>query len=92
MYVLVSYDIVDNRIRTRVMKLLKNLGHRVQLSVYECADIDERRYKRMKAAVEKLIDKNLDSVRYYHLCKGCLQNVEICGWGDQLADEGFEIV
>lgn len=91
MYVLVSYDIVDDKVRTRVMKLLKNYGRRVQLSVYEC-EVDEAQYGRMKAAVEEHIDKRLDRVRYYTLCKTCLRNVDICGWGEVMEDEGFEII
>jgi len=91
MHVLVSYDIVNHKVRRRVMKLLKNFGHRVQLSVYEC-DLDEATYLRMKEGVEQLIDERLDSVRYYHLCKGCLRNVVICGWGAVLEDEGFDII
>lgn len=91
MHVLVSYDIVDNRNRTRVMKLLKNYGQRVQLSCYEC-DLDEPRYLQMKKGVERFIDKRVDSVRYYRLCKGCFRNVTICGWGEILEDEGFDII
>ena len=91
MHVLVSYDIVDDKVRVRVMKLLKNFGHRVQLSVYEC-DLDEPRYMEMKGGVERLIDKRVDSVRYYRLCKGCLRNVTVCGWGEILEDESFDII
>ncbi len=91
MHVLVSYDIVDNKTRTRVMKHLKNYGQRVQLSCYEC-DLDEPMYQQMKEGVEQLIDKKMDSVRYYRLCKGCLHNVIICGWGEVREDEGFEII
>ena len=36
MYVMVSYDIVEDRARTKVMKFLKDYGNRVQLSVFEC--------------------------------------------------------
>jgi CRISPR-associated protein Cas2 len=90
-YVLVSYDIVKNKTRSRVMKLLLNFGARIQLSVYEC-DLDETMYQRMKAGVEKLIDKEDDRVRYYRLCKGCVDRVVISGWGEVRQDEGFEVI
>ena len=35
----------------------------------------------MKAAIEKAIDHNEDSVRYYFLCKRCASNIEVSGWG-----------
>lgn len=91
MYVLVSYDIVNDRIRTRVMKFLKNYGNRIQLSVFEC-DLDEAMYRKMKRGVEELIDKKKDRVRYYRLCHGCLGRVVISGWGEIKEDEGFELI
>jgi len=90
-YVLVSYDIVDNKVRTKVMKLLKNFGDRIQQSVFEC-DLDEADYHRMKQGVEELIDKGEDRVRYYRLCRTCLKRVVISGWGEVREDEGFEII
>lgn len=91
MYILVSYDIVDDRIRNRVMKFLKNFGERIQLSVFEC-DLDVEMYRKMKRGVETLIDKSNDRVRYYRLCKGCVGKVAISGWGEIREDEGFNIV
>ncbi|HAA04628.1 MAG TPA: CRISPR-associated endonuclease Cas2 [Syntrophobacteraceae bacterium] len=91
MYVMVSYDIVKDRTRTRVMKLLKNYGHRVQLSVFEC-DLDEARYAEMMSSVAELIDPDADMVRSYRLCRGSLERVVISGWGELRVDEGFEII
>jgi len=91
MYVLVSYDIVDNKIRTRVMKFLKNFGERIQQSVFEC-DLEEEQYRRMKRGVEKLIDRDLDRVRYYRLCRVCIKRVVVCGWGEVREEEGFDII
>jgi CRISPR-associated protein Cas2 len=91
MYVLVSYDIVEDKTRNKVMKHLKNFGNRIQLSVFEC-DLDDGHYHRMKMGVEKLIDKKEDRVRYYKLCKGCVQRVVISGWGEIREDEGFEVI
>lgn len=91
MYVLVSYDIVDNKIRTRVMKFLKNFGERIQQSVFEC-DLEEDQYQRMKRGVERLIDRDLDRVRYYRLCRVCIKRVVVSGWGEVGEEEGFDII
>lgn len=91
MYVLVTYDITDNRIRTRVMKFLLNYGERIQLSVFEC-DLDDRRYQQMKQGLERLINPDEDRVRYYRLCRTCVERVIISGWGELKTDEGFEVI
>ena len=36
MFIVISYDIPDNKRRTKVMKTLKNFGAHVQYSVVEC--------------------------------------------------------
>jgi len=91
MYTMVSYDIVNDKTRTKVMKFLKNFGNRVQLSVFEC-NLDDKQYARMKDGIEMLIDKKKDRVRYYRLCKACMDRVVISGWGEIEQDEGFTIV
>ena len=91
MYVMVSYDIVNDRTRYKVMKFLKDFGTRVQYSLFEC-DVDEEQYKRMKQGIEELINKKEDKVRYYRICRACMKRVVISGWGEIKEDEGFEIV
>lgn len=91
MYTMVSYDIVKDKTRTRVMKFLKDFGDRVQLSVFEC-DLDDEQYARMKEGVEELINQKEDRVRYYRLCKSCMSRVVISGWGEIEQDEGFTII
>lgn len=91
MYVMVSYDIVDDKTRNKVMKFLKDFGERVQLSVFD-ANLDEAQYERMKEGVDAFIDKKEDRVRYYRICKSCMDRMKISGWGEVRQDEGFEIV
>jgi len=91
MFVVVAYDIVDDRKRLRVAKLMKQYGVRVQRSVFECI-LDDRRYLKMKAQIEKLIDWEDDGVRYYILCAGCVKNVETSGIGCVLEDEEVIVV
>lgn len=80
MYIVVCYDIVDDKKRQRLAKLMKGYGERVQKSVFECR-LDDGKYLKMKQEIEKLIDWEDDSVRYYNLCRGCSKNVAISGCG-----------
>jgi len=91
MFVVVSYDVVDDRKRTKIAKALKSYGERVQKSVFECR-IDDQQLIRMKKTLESIMDMNEDSVRYYFLCKGCVERIEISGWGTVAEDEKLIIV
>lgn len=69
--VLITYDVntQTNAGKTRLRKVAKqcqNYGQRVQNSVFECI-IDPARLKHLQAALEKLIDLEKDSLRYYYL-------------------------
>lgn len=80
MFYIVSYDIVDDRKRSAVSKTLLGYGSRVQKSVFECV-ITDKQFMEMRQRVETLIDLEIDSVRYYKICKRCLETVEVVGWG-----------
>jgi CRISPR-associated protein Cas2 len=71
MMVLITYDVNTQTEagKTRLRKVAKqcqNYGQRVQNSVFECV-IDPARLKRLQATLEKLIDPEKDSLRYYYL-------------------------
>lgn len=79
MYVIVSYDIQDDKRRTRIHKALKNFGEWVQFSVFEC-DLSKEEYLIMRNRLDQLINKEEnDSVRFYFLCESCRQGVERIG-------------
>ena len=92
MFFLVCFDISDDRIRYRVVKVLKGYGERVQKSVFECADLTEERFLKMKNSIEDLIDHGEDSVRYYLLCRGCLRGIEYSGIGGLPDGANFRVV
>jgi CRISPR-associated protein Cas2 len=91
MYIVVSYDIVDDKNRLKVSKVLRNYGQRVQKSVFECR-VDEKRYLEIKEKLGKVIDMEKDSVRYYSLCQRCIGTIEISGWGSITEDEDLIII
>ena len=80
-YVIIAYDIIKNRARTRVMKLLKGYGLHAQKSVFECylndAELDE-----LKMRILTEIDEERDSVRFYRLPRREMARIEILGCGE----------
>ena len=86
MYVLISYDIEDDKRRLRVMKFLKDYGERVQKSVFEC-HLTEDQLDSVRTGLKKLIDHRTDRIRYWPICKACASRVEVDGWGDVKEEE-----
>lgn len=75
MFVVICYDIPDDKHRNRVSDILEGFGERVQFSVFEC-DIKAEHMKKMKDKLAKVL-KDEDSVRYYYLCAECITKVEV---------------
>jgi CRISPR-associated protein Cas2 len=92
MFFLVCFDIADDRIRYRVVKVLKGFGKRVQKSVFECPNLTEERFLKMKNSIDDLIDQGDDSVRFYLLCRGCIRRMEYSGIGGLPDGEIFRVV
>ena len=92
MYYVVCFDISDNRVRYRVVKVLKGCGRRVQKSVFECPDLNEHRLLRLQKKLDDLIDHGSDSVRYYRLCRACVAEVGWIGGGEPPAADTYRIV
>ncbi|MEJ5265319.1 MAG: CRISPR-associated endonuclease Cas2 [Bacteroidales bacterium] len=71
MMVLITYDVettsAEGRKRLRrVAKICTNYGQRVQNSVFECI-VNPAQLAEIKYQIEKCINKEKDSVRYYYL-------------------------
>jgi CRISPR-associated protein Cas2 len=62
----VAYDVPDDRRRERVASWLEGWGERVQKSVFEL-ELRPAEYQRMRQGLLRLIDREIDSVRVYHL-------------------------
>ncbi|MBI3245610.1 MAG: CRISPR-associated endonuclease Cas2 [Deltaproteobacteria bacterium] len=91
MFVVISYDIKDDKRRNRIFKTLKNFGQWMQYSVFEC-ELDKANLLRLKDRLDRVIDASEgDSVRFYFLCEGCKRQIERIG-GERPRKEGAVIV
>ena len=75
MFIVVAYDISDDRRRTRLHKRLKGFGIPVQYSVFECV-LTEQNLRKLKETVLDTIKRDEDQVRYYSLCRSCCAKIE----------------
>ena len=91
MLYLVSYDIPDDRRRTKLAKALKDFGDRVHYSVFECL-LDALHFDKMLSKIGDLVDEKDDSVRIYTLCANCEKAVKIIGTGELTKDEDVYII
>jgi CRISPR-associated protein Cas2 len=76
MFIVVCYDIPNDKRRNKVGKVLEGCGNRVQKSVFEC-DLTPKQVQRLKQRLGKVIKNPEDSLRYYHLCAQCLGKIEV---------------
>ena len=78
-FVLIIYDITDNKRRVKFAKLLEGYGKRVQKSAFE-AMLTSKKYDKLVKEIPSYIDsrKGEDSVRIYRITgKG-----KVTSWGE----------
>lgn len=83
MLVLITYDVntetdAGKRRLRKVAKQCVNYGRRVQNSVFECI-LDNTQCVSLKAVLEDIIDKEVDSLRFYYLGNNYKTKVEHMG-------------
>ncbi|GAB2723386.1 CRISPR-associated endonuclease Cas2 [Halomonas garicola] len=83
MLVLVSYDVSTsseggNRRLRRVAKACRDVGQRVQFSVFEI-EVDPDQWVRLRQQLIGLIDEDLDSLRFYFLGRNWQKRIEHIG-------------
>ncbi|MEM8640395.1 MAG: CRISPR-associated endonuclease Cas2 [Cyanobacteria bacterium P01_G01_bin.54] len=88
MFIVVTYDIPEDKRRTKVHSLLKSYGQWMQYSVFEC-EVTAAQYAKLRSRLEKLIKPETDSIRLYSLCACCQGKVERIGGEDVRDDEIF---
>lgn len=86
-YVLIIYDIVDNKRRIKFAKKMNGYGFRVQKSAFE-AMISEKLYRNLLAEIPRMIQKNEDSVRVYKI----IGSGEVSLFGTNVSVKNEEVI
>jgi CRISPR-associated protein Cas2 len=79
---LVTYDISNNKKRTKFAKFLEEYGSRVQYSVFRVKN-SKRVLNIITTTIEKKFAKHFtpeDSVYIFHVCEGCNTKVQKFGY------------
>jgi CRISPR-associated protein Cas2 len=89
----VSYDITDDRTRQQVSKILEGYLNRVQYSVFE-GELEEERFTELQSKLEQEFDGSEDqsSIRFYTLCRHCLERTSVWGKGGIQIDPDHYLV
>jgi CRISPR-associated protein Cas2 len=89
-YVVISYDISDDRTRFKVANVLADYGKRVQYSVFECR-VDAETLEKIITLLKPFAEGN-DSIRLYQLCDACVKKVVLLGRGELTEVAKFHLV
>ena len=89
-YVL-AYDVVDDKRRLKVAKMLERVGDRVQYSVFEVYLTSPELDKLIKR-LGKVLNADEDSLRVYALCGGCRGRVQTVGKAAVTPPPGVRII
>lgn len=71
--IIVSYDISDNKLRTKFAKFLSKFGHRLQYSVFEI-DVAERLLDVIEAEIKNRYERaftQADSIMIFRMSSSC---------------------
>lgn len=91
MRLVLVYDVVDDRRRTRLFRRLQQWLTHVQLSVFE-GDGGAREHQRILDTVVGELDLQVDDARVYRLCRRCANRVEHFGQAVPVHDPDVPIV
>jgi CRISPR-associated protein Cas2 len=84
---LVCYDIVDDKRRYKIDRLLAGFGERIQLSIYECR-LTKGEVQQLTSQIAELI-ANDDNVQVYPNCQWCCNKRVAQGEAAMLAQDDF---
>lgn len=87
-FVVISYDISDDRRRTKVKNTLQDYGRRVQFSVFECR-LTGRQLQTLRRRLASLVREPTDSVRFYFLSVDDVGRTVVLGAGSVTEDPAF---
>lgn len=79
MKILVFYDIIENKIRNRIINLLFDFGfQRIQFSTF-LGDLSEEKLKKLYLSAKEIINEDRDSMYIFNICEKDFNNCIFLG-------------
>jgi CRISPR-associated protein Cas2 len=91
MFWIVSYDIPNDKRRSKVAKILEGYGRRAQRSVFEC-EINSEQCEKLERALQRVIDAEEDDIRFYPMNRADLKRVRLLGRAELHRARGWYMV
>ena len=91
MHTVIAYDICRNNSRSRMFRILRELGVNSQRSLFE-GELSGEENRRLLARLSELVAPETDSLLMYPLCRRCASGVQILGQGIPLVHTDWEVI
>lgn len=78
MLYVITYDISNDKRRTKIHKTLCGFGEWTQYSLFECF-LNAKELIQLRAKLDSILKPDEDSVRIYPLCHTCQKRVKTIG-------------
>ncbi|MBI4752611.1 MAG: CRISPR-associated endonuclease Cas2 [Acidobacteria bacterium] len=87
MFIVVAYDISDDRRLKRTAAVMEKYGVRVQRSIFECV-LSQKKFDELVMDLKGTVNRRVDKVRIYRFCRSCQKNTGTQGqsWGEPHLD------
>lgn len=87
-FLLVSYDISNDKRRRKVMKAMEDFGTRVQYSVFECR-LSPDEINKLKKRLKPLVRIGEDTIRFYFVGAEDVNRILVFGNGSVTTDKTY---
>jgi CRISPR-associated protein Cas2 len=87
-FIVISYDISNDKRRLKAMQALQDYGTRVQYSVFECR-LQDRQLAKLKRRLRPFVRDAQDSIRFYFISAGDIGRIEVLGRGQVTPEQAF---
>jgi len=89
-FIVISYDISDNKRRTKAAKTLEDFGTRVQYSVFECR-LAPAELEKLKKRLKPFVREAQDTIRYYFIGAEDVNRILVMGAGQVTQEKTYYI-
>jgi CRISPR-associated protein Cas2 len=87
-FIVVSYDITNDKRRTKAAKTLEDFGKRVQYSVFECRLLPTE-FEKLKRRLQPFVRESQDTVRFYFIGAEDVNRIQVIGAGKVTEDKTY---